>query len=544
MIMAENVTPVQKKRAVLYCRVSTEGQKQDGESLEYQEEKGRQYAELHDIEVVLVLKEAKSGYIHYSLRGQLTIARQMIRDHLVDMIIVWDLRRFSRNFVHSAMIFEEIESNGGEIVSVSENIDNSLTGKLIRSILSWSAESEREKIVEYANRRWQSRLELGLPVGTGIPPYGWDWVDKDKTKYVINKEEALVRLSLFQMFVEMDMSIRGIAAKLTADGVLTPTQARKQKKQKETGNTQEEEPIAERWTSSTVLKYLKDKSSIGVLVICKTKNSLENGKLKRLPNPNIQEIPGGIPRIISQDIYERAQRKLATNREAKSHLPKDLENYLLHRGQIFCTTCGWKMHLWHAKDGYPIYRCNNPKCPDPLQISSTITDNYVWRDCCLLFEHLELLQKKLDEMIQREVGNLIEDTCGKKQIDETSAAIALAEQKRSLYTEGDYVYDLITQDIEAKKQLLKQYEETYVLSTPIAAMTDAFMQKVLEFRALLEELRGNYQIASFQEKRNALDVLGAKVYIKRLESIGHRSEKKIEVRYSPTFAGVQHATQS
>ena len=51
------------------------------------------------------------------------------------------------------MIFEELERHGGEIVSVSEaHIHNSLTGKLIRSILAWSAESEREKIVEYANR--------------------------------------------------------------------------------------------------------------------------------------------------------------------------------------------------------------------------------------------------------------------------------------------------------------------------------------------------------------------------------------------------------
>lgn len=112
------------------------------------------------------------GFIHYSLREKLTIARQMIRDKIADVIIVFDLRRFARNFVHSAMIFEEIESNGGEIISVSENIDNSLTGKLIRSILAWSAESEREKIVEYANRHWQTRLAHGLPLATGRTPYG------------------------------------------------------------------------------------------------------------------------------------------------------------------------------------------------------------------------------------------------------------------------------------------------------------------------------------------------------------------------------------
>src|SRR5207253_2065919 len=176
-------------------------------SLEYQEDKCRRYAELHDYDVIAVLTEAKSGFIHYSHREKLAMARQLIRDGLADIIIVFDLRRFSRNFVHSAMIFEEIESNGGEIVSVSENIDNSLTGRLIRSILAWSAESEREKIVEYANRRWQTRVEVGLPVGTGRSPYGRSWKDKEKTAYVTNPEQDAVRVSIFHMFVEFDMSL-------------------------------------------------------------------------------------------------------------------------------------------------------------------------------------------------------------------------------------------------------------------------------------------------------------------------------------------------
>src|SRR5260370_11829560 len=168
---------MERKRAVIYCRVSTDKQEQDGESLEYQEDKCRRYAEMHDIDLGVVLKEAKSGFIHYSPREKLTLARQLVRDGMADIIIVFDLRRFSRNFVHSAMIFEEIESNGAEIVSVSENIDNSLTGKLIRSILAWSAESERHKIVEYANRRWQTRVEAALPAGTARIPYAWYWKD-------------------------------------------------------------------------------------------------------------------------------------------------------------------------------------------------------------------------------------------------------------------------------------------------------------------------------------------------------------------------------
>src|SRR5260370_4281596 len=134
MLLEKDVKPL-RKRAVIYCRVSTDKQEIDGESLDYQEEKCRQYAGLHDIDIVIVLHEAKSGFIHYSLREKLTLARQMIRDHLADVIIVFDLRHFSRNFVHSAMIFEEIESNGGAIASCPHELANSLTSHSIRSIL-------------------------------------------------------------------------------------------------------------------------------------------------------------------------------------------------------------------------------------------------------------------------------------------------------------------------------------------------------------------------------------------------------------------------
>src|SRR5260370_18557282 len=251
-----------RKRAVIYCRVSTDKQEIDGESLDYQEAKCRQYAELHDLDVIAVLREAKSGYIHYSLREKLTLARQLVRDGLADVIIVFDLRRFSRNFVHSAMIFEEIESAGAEIVSVSENIDNSLTGKLIRSILAWSAESEREKIVEYANRRWQTRIELGLPVGTGRPPYGWAWKDTEKTCYMIDAEEVAVRVSIFHMCVELDMSLRATYHKLTEDKIPTPFYSKKYREWPDDGDEDGPKAAYTIWGYTAIREILKDPANI------------------------------------------------------------------------------------------------------------------------------------------------------------------------------------------------------------------------------------------------------------------------------------------
>jgi len=540
----KSVTPT-RKRAVIYCRVSTDKQEIDGESLEYQEDKCRQYAELHDIDIVVVLLEAKSGFIHYSLREKLTLARQMVRDHLADMIIVWDLRRFARNFVHSSMIFAEIEENGGEIVSVSEHIDNTLQGKLIRSILAWSAESEREKIMEYANRRWQTRHELGLPVGTGYRPYGWDWGDEAKTFYVVNHEEAAVRFSIFHMFVELDMSLRSIAHKLTEDGIPTPTISRF--------------PDSDRgqlWTHSTLYDFLKDPANIGTLVICKRRKVMDGqGKLHKVSHPETKVIPDAIPAIIPIELYERAQRKLMSNQVEQSHPPKDPTKHLL-RGHIRCGTCGYRMsmRMMRRRGGvFPYYYCANRrnkyvKCPDIPVIPAGLVDQFVWAQCCRLFERTEAIQATIEAELRHSLATLLENSHGTEQLTALKAAIDYARQERSKHAEGSYYHTLITDDILAKTEQLERYEAEKASSQNLEVYTAAYRQRILGFWDFVNVMRGKYMKATFQEKRNALDVLGVMVtYTPRTVEERRRGKdatpeevrRRTSITYSPLFAGVQ-----
>jgi site-specific DNA recombinase len=497
------------KRAVIYCRVSTDKQEQDGESLEYQEAKCRGYAELHDIDIVIVLHEAKSGYIHYTLRDKLTFARQLVRDHMADMIIVFDLRRFSRNFVHSAMIFEEIESNGGEIVSVSENIDNSLTGKLVRSILAWSAESEREKIVEYANRHWQTRSAQNLPLATGRAPYGWEWADKEKTRYIINREEMLVRLSIFTMFVEEDMSVRAIAHKLTEDGILPPSKSR--------GNNVK----STAWQPSTVHKILVDSENIGTIVICKTKVVMTpTGKIARKPNANIKTIPGGIPAIVPTELYELAQYKLKHNQVDKSRLHLKPEDFLL-KSHVACKTCGYRMvGRYRTYDGVQVgyYRCakeNNKydACPDRTDVMAAKVNQLVWEDCCRVFEAIEQIRDTIRARIEQDVKGFLENSRGKQQLAQLTQEIVMAEAERDKHAPGSYYYNLVSQDIQNKQQQLRKYEEESKHAEVSEQLLDIYQQSVLSFLDFLSVMKGRYHEASFKERRNALDVLGVMVSV-------------------------------
>src|ERR1051326_4191607 len=173
------------------------------------------------------------------------------------------------------------------------------------------------------------RLAHNLPLATGRAPYGWEWANKEKTAYCINREEATLRLGIFQMFVELDMSLRSIAHKLTEDGILPPAKARGWRAK------------ADAWQPSAVHKLLSDTENIGILRICKSSMAMTaKGTPTRKQNSNMKMVQGGIPALISIELYERAQLKLKNNRVDKSHPHRNPEDFLL-KGRAIWRICGY-----------------------------------------------------------------------------------------------------------------------------------------------------------------------------------------------------------
>ena len=349
-----------------------------------------------------------------------------------------------------------------------------------------------------------------MPVATGRAPYGWEWKDKGKTCYLINKEEAAVRVSIFEMFVELDMSIRGIAHKLTEDSILPPAKSR---------GANVKRGIA--WQPSTVFDMLTDPSNIGILRICKSKTVMNaNGKITRKPNDKMKTIPGGIPAIIAIDTYERAQLKLKNNQVNKSHPPENPEDFLL-KGHIICKTCNYRMCGRNQETkgiAYPYYRCCKYRnkydaCPDLTTIRTNKVNALVWEDCCRVFERLGVICDTIEQNIEQSLQNILEDTEGRELIIELEEEITYAKHEREKHKEGSYYYKLISQDIMTKEEQLQRYEEEYVQSQDIARLSGVYQKSIVSFLDFLNTMKGRYHEATFQEKRNALDVLGVKVYI-------------------------------
>ena len=93
------------KAAAIYCRASTEGQEQDGTSLQTQLEACLKYCRARQYEAGYQLSEAWSGL---SLeRPKLAELRELVGLEKVDAVVVYGLDRLSRDPTHRVIVTQE-----------------------------------------------------------------------------------------------------------------------------------------------------------------------------------------------------------------------------------------------------------------------------------------------------------------------------------------------------------------------------------------------------------------------------------------------------
>lgn len=122
-----------------YARVSTKGQARDGNSLEYQQEKLKEYG-------------ATEIYID-TFTGKVTSRPEL--DKLLsvmqkgDTMVVTKLDRIARSVVDGSVLIEKLQDEGIKIHILNMGlIDTSPTGKLIQHIMLAFAEFERSLIIQ------------------------------------------------------------------------------------------------------------------------------------------------------------------------------------------------------------------------------------------------------------------------------------------------------------------------------------------------------------------------------------------------------------
>lgn len=158
------------KTAVGYIRVSTEGQAQDGVSLDAQRAKIEAWCALNDYALSAV-------HVDAGISGKSALNRDGLQAAINDCgkgsaLVVYSLSRLARSTRDTLDISDRLSKTGADLVSLSEKIDTtSAAGKMVFRMLAVLAEFERDQISERTSGAMQHKKSQGERVGA--IPYGF-----------------------------------------------------------------------------------------------------------------------------------------------------------------------------------------------------------------------------------------------------------------------------------------------------------------------------------------------------------------------------------
>ncbi len=495
------------RKAIVYCRVSTKGQ-EDGTSLESQADACVRHAESLGYVVDHVTRETYSGAELWD-RPKLAQDRADIKASKVQALVVYATDRLSRDPIHLAIIAEECQKAGVELIFVTEPIDNSREGQLIQYVKGYAASIEREKIRERQLRGKQTRLRNGKLHNHGHELYGYIR-DKDHGVRLIKEakdgiaDEADTVRRIYQ-WVADGKSLRWIARTLNAEGVPSPSFDKIRLR----GEKQA------RWGSGQLHRILRNPAYAGRTVTWRyqghgaKKNSTIRDESEWITLPD-----GTTPAIVSEALWNTAQQKLDTN---KGLVTRNEKTPYLLRGLVLCAVCGLRMHPDKEKGQFRVYRCHSRQTPDGAcgakRVPAEAVEQDVWSKIAHALSHPYILTRQIEQ--RRESGE-----ASRLENDLASARQSLTQRDREFKALEGRVRQAASDDFmfaTLRNAMEKVEKERQAIRSCIADLEHRIadeqrsLKQLTDLEAYCQAVSGDLDTFSFEQKRRALEAWNIQV---------------------------------
>jgi len=300
------------RTAAIYCRVSTKGQADAGTSLTTQIEACRQYAAQHGYTVVAEEAEDASGATLD--RPGLDRLRDLAAQGHINALVIYALDRLSRDDTNTLVVVKELRGADVQLECVTQQFEDTPTGRFLLSILAAAAQLERATILERTRRGRERRVKEGnfLNLG-GSVPYGYTF-DAERRVLLVDEERAEWVRRIFEWIASEGISLRAVRVRLDSEGAPTP---------------REDTP---RWNHATIHRITKSRIYMGIWDYNKT----VGGKVRRR-RPRDQWVQAEAPAIVTPELFEKVQAQLKRN--TIESMRSTQYPYLL-RGLLTCALCG------------------------------------------------------------------------------------------------------------------------------------------------------------------------------------------------------------
>lgn len=304
------------KQAFLLLRVSSSGQTrrdgaEEGYSIEMQREACQRKAEGLGARVAkewVAPAESASRGFYKTLKDM--IAALKLRDD-IDYVIVYKLDRFSRDELTNFAAHAQIKEAGAELISATENIDDSPQGMLLHTVLTGiNAYYSRDLAIKITDGRTTKAKMGGTP---GKVPLGYlnkrKWDGPNDIRYVeIDEERAPLVEWAFAAYSTGEWSIKSLEDELYRRGLRTrPTPKRPPRKV----------------TTTVLWELLRNPYYVGIV------------QFKGV------RYEGTHPTFISQELFDKVQEVLTTQKAGGDRTRKKHGHYLT--GSVYCGQCGKRL---------------------------------------------------------------------------------------------------------------------------------------------------------------------------------------------------------
>ncbi len=318
--------------AALYARVSSDCQDVDL-SVAAQLRALRDYAQRNGYLVAReYVDEAESGRIADRPQFSRMLDEASKPEAPFKEILVWKFSRFTRKREHAVAFKSMLRRRGIRVVSITEQADDTPTGKLLEAIIESVDEFYSENLAQEVLRGMREAATRGFWMTT-YAPYGYRRVYvqdgiKKRPKLELNPPADAVVRRIFDMVLQ-GKSILDVTKTLNAEGIPTTN--------------------GKKWLKTTIHTMLDHEAYTGTLVW---------GAKAKDGAPPVR-VEDAHPAIVSKRDFQKA-RKLLASRAPKKMNPRRASSPYLLSGLVKCETCGKAMTAAEAKSGrYTYYICHS-----------------------------------------------------------------------------------------------------------------------------------------------------------------------------------------
>ena len=392
--------------AAIYARVSSARQKEE-QTIASQTAALRAYAAAQGLEIPPGWVFEDEGYSGATLlRPALERLRDLAAEVGIPVLLCYAPDRLARRYAYQVLLVEELGRVGTEVRFLRGPKAETPEDQLLLQFQGMIAEYERAQIAERTRRGRLHRARAGFPSALSAAPYGYRYVRKSEeaeARYEIIESQAAVVREVFRRYVEEQVSVGHLTRWLRAQGIPTAR-----------GQTF--------WNRGALWKMLCNPAYCGRAAFGKRRRIDQPGRITRVHRQRSQQralhpatracprdewIEIAVPAIVSEELFELAQRRLEDNKRFATRRTKVRS---LLQGLAVCELCGYsfvrssgcvdtrKYHYYRCLGSHKQRFANGRLCAN-RPVRQDHLDDVVWTQVMALLTEPQLIRTEIDRRL-------------------------------------------------------------------------------------------------------------------------------------------------